>query len=215
MNPKVDQFFEDARKWRAELVALRKIVLACELGEDLKWGSPCYAYKGGKVLIMGELKDSCTLSFFKGALMEDPQGLLKKPGENTRAARVIRFTNVEEIAELETILKAYINEAIELEKAGSEVNLKEGSELPVPEELRMEFDEDPDFEVAFEALTPGRQRAYLLHFAAAKQSQTRASRVLVSKPRILCGMGLNDCTCGLSKRMPACDGSHRQLKKGT
>ena len=144
--------------------------------------------------------------------MKDSEGVLEKPGENTRAARVIRFTSVEEIDELEPVLKAYIQEAIELEKAGLKVDFKEGAELPVPEELEMQFDEDPDFKAAFEALTPGRQRAYLLHFGAAKQAKTRASRVEAFKPRIFDGKGLNDCTCGLSKRMPGCDGSHKVLK---
>ena len=212
MNPKLDQYFKDAGKWRGELVRLREIVLGCGLSEELKWGGPCYAFEESNVLMMGELKESCTLSFFKGALLKDSEGVLEKPGENTRAARVIRFTSVEEIDELEPVLKAYIQEAIELEKAGLKVDFKEGAELPVPEELEMQFDEDPDFKAAFAALTPGRQRAYLLHFGAAKQAKTRASRVEAFKPRIFDGKGLNDCTCGLSKRMPGCDGSHKVLK---
>ncbi|MFC7337620.1 DUF1801 domain-containing protein [Haloferula chungangensis] len=212
MNPEVDPYFKAAGRWRAELVRLREIVLACKLSEELKWGSPCYVFEKSNVLIMGELKESCTLSFFKGALLKDPEGILDKPGENTRAARVLRFTSVGEIDELESILKAYIREAIELEKAGAKVDFKEAAELPVPDELQMQFDEDPDFKKAFEALTPGRQRAYLLHFGAAKQAKTRASRVAASKRRIFAGKGMNDCICGMSKRMPGCDGSHKDLK---
>ncbi len=207
--PEVDAFLKQSADWRDELTALRGIVLECGLTEAWKWRAPCYTVDDGNVVILGRLKDGCTLSFFKGALLKDPKHLLEKPGPNTQAARVMRFTDVSKIKKLTPTLKALIREAAALEKSGAKVETGNAPKLDTPDELQSRFDEDPAFHEAFEALTPGRQRAYLMHFAAAKQSATRASRIDKCTARILDGKGLNDCTCGLSKRMPACDGSHK------
>lgn len=212
MNPEVDQYLAEAEKWKEELAALRSILLDCDLDEELKWRSPCYCYKKHNVAIIGELKDCCTLSFFKGTLLKDPRGILQKPGENTRAGRVIRFTGVEEIEALAPVLKEYLKEAVELEKAGRKVDFDQDRDIEIPEEFQSKLDEEPGLKTAFEALTPGRQRAYLLFFSGAKQSKTRTSRVEKYIPRILDGKGINDCTCGLSRKMPYCDGSHNELK---
>jgi len=211
MNPEVDGYLKGLDKWQEELSKLRELALDCDLSEQLKWGHPCYSFQKKNVVIISGLKDYCALSFFNGALLKDPHGILVKPGENTRAGRLVRFTGVGEIAEKKAILKAYILEAIALEKAGLKVNLKEGAELEMPVELEKQLDGSPALREAFEGLTPGRQRAYLLHVSGAKQSKTREARIEKIKPRILDGKGLNDCTCGQSKRMPACDGSHRFL----
>lgn len=210
-SPQVDAYVQNATTWQDELHELRSIVLECQLTEDFKWRAPCYTYQGKNVLMIGELKDSCTLSFFKGALLKDPQGILTKPGENTQAARVIRFTSVREIVELEAVLKSYIQEAIEVEKSGLKVDLEQGREFDLPEELQDKLDESPELKTAFEALTPGRQRAYVIFITGAKQSATRAARVEKYVERILAGKGINDCVCGLSQKMPSCDGSHKQL----
>lgn len=212
MNPEVDEYLRGLDKWKTELLKLRAIALDCKLSEELKWGHPCYAHQKKNVVIISGLKDYCALSFFNGALLKDPHGILVKPGENTRAGRLVRFTGVPEIVDKKAILKAYILEAIELEKAGLKVDLKDGAELEMPEELERQLDASPALREAFEALTPGRQRGYILHVSGAKQSKTRESRIEKCKPRILDGKGLNDCTCGLSKKMPGCDGSHKTLK---
>ena len=211
MNPKIDTFLCETKRWRSELERLRKIILDCGLTEELKWKQPCYSFEGTNVLIMGELKNTCVLSFLKGALLCDADNLLSKPGENSQSARTIHFTSVNEIAKLEPVLKAYIFEAIEVEKAGLKVEFQKLSELDFVEELQKKLAEHPAFKKAFESLTPGRQRAYNLHFSAAKQSKTRESRIENCTPRILCGKGLNDCTCGHSKKMPGCDGSHKYI----
>ncbi|MFI4876968.1 MAG: DUF1801 domain-containing protein [Blastopirellula sp. JB062] len=211
MHVDAETYFQNVKQWRAELEELRRILLAAGLTEDFKWRSPCYTYQGKNVVILGELKNACTLGFFKGALLKDPRGILAKPGENTRSARLLRFTEVREILKLESTLKAYLREAIENEAAGRKVDLEQDRALELPEELQAKFDESPELEQAFSALTPGRQRAYLLHFAAAKQAKTRIARIEKFRPRILDGKGPNDCVCGLSKKMPNCDGSHKQL----
>ena len=192
MNPKVDRvFFSKIEKWRKELEQLRIIILDCGLGEELKWEQPCYTFQNRNIVILGGLKESCVLSFFKGALLNDAHGILEKPGENTRAARVIRFTDVQEVIEMEPILKAYIYEAVEVEKAGLKVNFNKSSE-PVPDELQNKFDEIPALKNAFDSLTPGRQRAYILYFSQPKQSKTQTSRIEKCIPQILNGKGLND-----------------------
>jgi uncharacterized protein YdeI (YjbR/CyaY-like superfamily) len=191
MNPKVDGYFKKAKKWQEEFKELRRIILACPLTEELKWGKPCYAFQNSNIVIIQGFKDFCALLFCKGALLNDRKGILKKPGENTQAARRIPFTNVREIAELEPTLKAYIQEAIAAEKAGVKVDFKTNPE-PVPEELQNKLDAIPALKRAFAALTPGRQRAYILHFSAAKQSQTRESRVEKCMPQILKGKGFNE-----------------------
>ena len=191
MNPKVDVYLSKAKKWQEELEKLRKIVLDCQLTEELKWAKPCYTFQKSNIVILQGFKEFCALLFAKGALLNDPNGILKKPGENTQAARRIPFTNVREIVEMEPILKAYIHEAIEAEKAGLKVNFKKNSE-PIPEELQNKLDEIPALKTAFDALTPGRQRAYILYFSAPKQSKTRESRVEKCMEQILNRKGLND-----------------------
>ncbi len=189
MNPKVDFFFSKAKKWREEFEKLRRILLGCRLTEELKWSKPCYTFQKSNIVIIQGFKEFCALLFCKGALLNDPKGILKKFG--WQAARRIPFTNVREIVEMEPILKAYIHEAIEVEKAGLEVNFKKDPE-PVPEEFQNKLDEFPVLKTAFEALTPGRQRGYILYFSGAKQSKTRESRVEKCMRRILNGKGLND-----------------------
>jgi len=192
MNPKVDVYLSKAKKWQEELKKLRMIILDCQLTEELKWGKPCYTFQKRNIVVIIPLKEYCALLFFKGALLNDANGILIKPGENTQAGRQIRFTNVREIVEMETILKAYIYEAIEVEKAGLKVNFKKNTELIIPEEFKNKLDEIPALKTAFDALTPGRQRAYILYFSAPKQSKTRESRVEKCMQQILNGKGLND-----------------------
>lgn len=213
MNPLVDTYFEKDLKWHNELTQLRRIVLECQLTETLKWGSPCYMYNNVNVLILGEFKAHCVISFFKGALLQEDSNLLQKPGENSQATRTIYFTSVEEILKEEKTLKSLIFQAIEVEKAGLKVELKKKDANELPAELEVIFDQDAVFKQAFFALTPGRQRAYLIHFSGAKQAQTRINRIEKCKPTILAGRGINDCTCGLSKKMPYCDGSHKALNR--
>jgi len=192
MNPKVDEFLTKAKKWKEEYETLRKIVLDCELTEDFKWMNPCYTFEKKNVVLMHGFKEYCALLFPKGSLLQDSHGILIQQTENVQGARQIRFTNVQEIVEKEAILKAYIYEAIEVEKAGLKVKAKKPEELIIPEELQHKFDEIPALKTAFTTLTPGRQRAYILHFSAAKQSKTRESRVEKCIPNILNGRGLND-----------------------
>jgi uncharacterized protein YdeI (YjbR/CyaY-like superfamily) len=192
MNPKVDVFLSRAKKWQEELHKLRTIILDCQLTEELKWGAPCYTFQKSNVVLMRGFKEYCALLFFKGALLNDANGILVKPGENTQAGRQIRFTNVREIVEMEPILKAYIREAVEVEKAGLKVGVGDKRELVFPEEFQKKLEENPALKAAFEALTPGRQRAYNLYFSAPKQSKTRESRVEKCMQRILDGKGLDD-----------------------
>lgn len=212
MNPKVEEFLSKAKKWKEEFEKLRNIVLDCELTEEFKWMHPCYTFEKKNIVLIHGFKEYCALLFHKGALLQDAHGILIQQTENVQAARQIRFTNVQEIVEMETILKAYIYEAIEVEKAGLEVNFKKNTEFIIPEELQNKFDEIPALKTAFEALTPGRQRAYILYFSQPKQSKTRESRVEKCMQKILNGKGLNDCTCGLSQKQPSCDGSHKYIR---
>ena len=191
-NPKVDFFFRKAEKWQAEFEKLRTIVLDCGLTEELKWGVPCYTFEGSNIVLIHGFKEYCALLFHKGALLKDPIGILIQQTENVQAARQIRFTTVEEIVEMEHILKAYIQEAIEVEKAGLKVDFKNTTEFNMPEEFQKKLDENPALKTAFEALTPGRQRAYLLYFSAPKQSKTREARIEKYVQHILDGKGLND-----------------------
>ena len=190
MNPKVDGFLRKAKKWREEFQKLRMVCLECELTEELKWGKPCYSFQESNILIIQGFKEHCALLFCKGALLKDPNGVLKKFG--WQAARRIPFNNVREIVEMEPILKAYIKEALEVEKAGLEVDYKKISEFVIPEEFQNRLDESPALKTAFDALTPGRQRGYILYFSAAKQSKTREARVEKCVQQILDGKGLND-----------------------
>ncbi|GAB1761405.1 YdeI family protein [Priestia megaterium] len=192
MNPKVDEFLTKAKKWKEEYETLRKIVLDCELTEDFKWMNPCYTFDKKNIVLIHGFKEYCALLFPKGSLLQDSHGILIQQTENVQGARQIRFTDVQEIAEKEAILKAYIYEALEVEKAGLKVKAKKPEELIIPDELQHKFDEIPALKDAFTTLTPGRQRAYILHFSAAKQSKTRASRVEKCIPNILNGKGLND-----------------------
>ena len=198
MNPKVDFYFNKARNWQKEIELLRKIVLDCGLMEELKWGSPCYTYpsaSSGKkinIVLIHVFKEYCALLFFKGALLNDPHGIMVQQTKNVQATRQIRFTNIREIVKMEKILKSYIYEAIEVEKAGLKVKLKETKEYTIPEEFQNKLDQIPDLKKAFKALTPGRQRAYLLYFSAPKQSKTRETRIEKYKKHILSGKGLND-----------------------
>jgi uncharacterized protein YdeI (YjbR/CyaY-like superfamily) len=192
MNPKVDEFLSKTKKWREELTKLRMIILECQLTEDLKWGQPCYTFEKSNIVLMHGFKEYCALLFIKGALLSDARGILIQQTENVQAGRQIRFTNVREIIEMEPILKAYILEAIEVEKAGLKVDYKKATEFIIPEELINKFEEVPGLQDSFDKLTPGRQRAYILHFSAPKQSKTRESRINKWLPHILKGRGLND-----------------------
>lgn len=191
-NPKVDELLEKSRQWHEEMVHLRKIVLDSGLTEEVKWGQPCYTWQNKNVIIIHGFKEYCALLFFNGALLKDPNGLLIQQTENVQAGRQIRFTNLQQIVDLEPMLKAYVNEAIEVEKAGLKVEPRKTSEYAIPEEFQQKLDEIPALKTAFQALTPGRQRAYLLFFAAPKQSATRAARIEKCMPQILAGKGLND-----------------------
>ena len=191
-NPKVDAYISKAKKWQEELEKLRMIVLDCQLTEELKWGVPCYTFQKSNIVLIHVFKEYCALLFFKGALLNDANGILIQQTKNTQAGRQIRFINVREIVEMETILKAYIYEAIEVEKAGLKVNFKEITEFIIPEEFQNKLDETPALKTAFDALTPGRQRAYILYFSAPKQSKTREARIEKCMQQILDGKGLND-----------------------
>src|SRR2546421_8192404 len=192
MNPKVDGYVRKSKQWQEELQKLRTIILDCGLTEDVKWRVPCYTFGGKNVLFIGRFKESCVLSFVKGVLLKDARGILIQQTENSQSVRIIQFTTVEQIVKLEPVLKAYIHEAIDVEKAGLKVTLKKTSEFKIPEEFQTKLDKVPALKTAFAALTPGRQRGYLLYFSAAKQSKTRASRVEKWMKQILNGKGLDD-----------------------
>jgi len=192
MNPKVDFFFSKAKMWQEEFEKLRMIILDCGLTEELKWGVPCYTFQKSNIVLIHGFKEYCAILFVKGTLLHDVHGLLIQQTENVQAARQIRFTNVLEIVEMEPILKAYIHEAIEVEKAGLKVNYKKPTEFIIPEEFINKLEEVHGLQDAFDALTPGRQRAYILYFSAPKQSKTRESRVEKCMQQILNGKGLND-----------------------
>jgi uncharacterized protein YdeI (YjbR/CyaY-like superfamily) len=192
INPEVDKYLGQVKKWREESSKLRTILLGCPLTEELKWGKPCYSFEGSNIAIIQGFKEYCALLFFKGALLKDPNHVLIQQTENVQAARQIRFTNVREIARMEPILKAYVHEAIEAEKAGLKVNYKKTSDFKIPEEFQNALDKSRALKTAFDALTPGRQRAYIFYFSAPKQAKTRAARVEKSTGQILNGKGLND-----------------------
>jgi uncharacterized protein YdeI (YjbR/CyaY-like superfamily) len=191
-NPKVDAFIGNSKTWQKELEKLRAVLLDSELTEEFKWYQPCYTFRGKNVIVISGMKESCAFAFFKGALLKDVHGILTAPGKHSQSTRWIKFTSMREIAEMKSVLKAYIREAIEVEQSGVKLKLRKTSDLKFPEELQTMLDEFPDFKAAFEALTPGRQRAYIYHISAAKQSKTRESRVLKCMPRILEGNGLLD-----------------------
>lgn len=216
LNPKVDEYLGTLSKWQEELEALRMIVLDCGLTEELKWGVPCYMFQQSNLILLGAFKDYCVLSFIKGVLLSDTDGILIQQTENSHSGRIIKLTSVQEILKMKSLLKAYIYEAIEVEKAGLKVEHKkisygEPTDFDIPEELKEKLEADPTFKTAFMALTPGRQKGYFLYFSEPKQSKTRAERVEKYRQRILDGKGLRDCICGLSKKLPSCDGSHKYI----
>ncbi|HYC87156.1 MAG TPA: DUF1801 domain-containing protein [Chryseosolibacter sp.] len=192
MNPKVDWYFDKAEKWQAEIRKLRSIVLDCDLIEELKWGCPCYTFQGSNIVLIHTFKEYCALLFFKGALLKDLKGLLVQQTENVQAARQIRFTGLREITKLEKTLKAYIYQAVEVEESGVKVSFKKTHEFSIPDEFQRKLNKMPALKNAFYALTPGRQRGYVLYFSSAKQSKTRESRIEKCMPQILDGKGLND-----------------------
>ncbi len=211
MNTQVDEFLDKAEKWQNELSKLRSILLECGLNEEFKWRTPCYTFQNKNIILLGGFKEWCIISFLKGVLLNDENNILIAAGENSQSAKIIKFTNVEEIIKLKPILKAYIFEAMEVEKLGLKVKLKKNDEIKFIEELQQKLDKNIDFKTAFEKLTLGRQRGYTMFFSAAKQSKTRIARIEKYTQQILNGKGINDCTCGMSKKMPSCDGSHKFL----
>ena len=212
MNEDINKYLNGLEKWKLELKKLREIILDCGLKEEFKWMHPCYTDNGKNIVLIHEFKDYCAILFHKGALLKDPENILVQQTENVQSARQIRFTDLPEIEEFEPTIKKYIEEAIGIEKSGKKVEKKKTSDFNVPIELEQIFSENADFEKAFNNLTAGRQRGYLLHFDKPKQSKTKISRIEKNMERIKDGYGLNDCTCGLSKRKPNCDGSHKQLE---
>jgi uncharacterized protein YdeI (YjbR/CyaY-like superfamily) len=192
MNPKVDFYFSKAQQWQQELEQLRMIILDCGLTEELKWGVPCYTFQKSNIVLIHVFKEYCAVLFFKGALLNNADGILIQQTENVQAARQVRFTSVAQIIEIAATLKAYIYEAIEVEKAGLKVELKKTSEFAIADEFQNKLDQMPALKTAFDTLTPGRQRAYMLHFSAPKQAKTRQERVEKWIPQILNGKGLND-----------------------
>jgi uncharacterized protein YdeI (YjbR/CyaY-like superfamily) len=192
MNPKVDWYFTKNKRWQEEIEALRSIVLDCGLNEELKWGCPCYTFEESNIVLIHVFKEYCALLFFKGALMKDPNGVLIQQTQNVQAARQMRFTNLQEVEMRKRIIKSYVREAIQVEKSGAKVPMKKTAEFSIPEEFQDRLDENPALKKAFKSLTPGRQRAYLLYFAQAKQAKTREARIEKSIPQILSGKGLDD-----------------------
>ena len=192
MNPKIDEYLSKATNWREEMELLRSIVLDCKLTEEMKWGQPCYTLGKSNIVLIHGFKEYCALLFFKGALLKDAKSILVQQTENVQAARQLRFTNVKEIEKLKATIKTYIKEAIKVEESGLKVDFKKTDEFTVPEEFQHTLKKNSALKKAFEALTPGRQRAYLLHFSSAKQSKTRESRIEKCIPQILSGKGLND-----------------------
>jgi uncharacterized protein YdeI (YjbR/CyaY-like superfamily) len=208
-NQNVDTYIENEKQWQQELMLLREIVLSFDLEEEYKWKQPCYTNEGKNIVILTGFKGFCVLGFFKGSLLKDEQQLLVSPGENTASGRQLRFKSPQEVQKLEPTIRAYIEEAIRVEMSGQKVTFTTVADLDVPEELQWKFDADATFKTAFESLTPGRQKAYIQHFASAKQSDTRVARIAKVEDRIRCGQGLLDCTCGHTKKPPGCDGSHK------
>jgi len=192
MNPKVDFFFDKDDKWQKEFENLRTIILDCGLTEELKWGQPCYTFQGSNIVLIHGFKEYCALLFFKGALLNDANGILIQQTENVQAARQIRFTSVKQVVEMAPVLKTYIYEAIEVDKAGLNVKYKKTEDFKIPEEFQKKLNKMPALKTAFDALTPGRQRAYIFYFSQAKQSKTRESRVEKYLQQILDGKGLDD-----------------------
>ena len=211
MNPDVNKFISSAKLWKEELIAIREILLETELIEEFKWASPCYTLNNKNIVILAPFKEYFALGFFNGANLIDPKGLLVKPGEHTRFGRQLRLENVQDIIKKKSIIKKFIKESISTE--AHTITKSEAAPAIVVEELNSIFKKNTTFQKAFESLTPGRQRGYLIYFSGAKQTETRVTRIEKYRDRILAGIGITDCTCGLSKRMTNCDGSHKLLNK--
>lgn len=192
MNPKVDEFLAKAKAWGPEMAALRALLLAAGLEEEFKWHTPCYTHQGGNVVILAALKNHCWLAFFKGSVLEDPAGVLEKAGENSQGGRVMKFTSLDQIAAQTAVIAALLAAAMAAEAAGVQVEKRPAGDFDMPEELVAALEADPGFAEAFQALTPGRQRGWCLHFSGAKQSATRAARVEKARPLILAGKGMHD-----------------------
>jgi uncharacterized protein YdeI (YjbR/CyaY-like superfamily) len=192
MNPKVDFYFTKAKQWQDEYIKLRTILLDTQLAEELKWGVPCYTFEGKNVVLIHGFKEYCALLFHKGALLKDTRKLLMQQTENVQAARQMRFTNIREIIDLEPVIKAFVKEAVEVEKSGAKVEMKKTTEFAMPDEFKAVLEANPELKKAFEALTPGRQRGYLLYFSSAKQAKTREARIEKYMPQILAGKGVDD-----------------------
>jgi uncharacterized protein YdeI (YjbR/CyaY-like superfamily) len=212
MEKSVDEYLQNAKQWKEEMTQLRTIILSCKLDEAIKWGQPCYSVNNKNLVIIAPFKTHCDLGFFNGATLKDEKGILVKAGVNTQSSRQMRFINVQEITKLKSVIKSYVKEAIENEKQGIKASSTENVEPIIVEELEAIFKKNAPLKKAFAALTPGRQRAYLIHFSGAKQVVTRIARIEKHIDAILAGRGINDCTCGLSKKMPYCDGSHKYAK---
>lgn len=212
MEKSVDDYLQKAKQWKEEMTQLRTILLSCNLDESIKWGQPCYSVNNKNLVIIAPFKAHCDLGFFNGATLKDEKGILVKAGVNTQSSRQMRFVNVQEITKLKSVIKSYVKEAIENEKQGIKSTSTENIEPIIVEELEAIFKKNAPLKKAFAALTPGRQRAYLIHFSGAKQAATRVARIEKHTNAILAGRGINDCTCGLSKKMPYCDGSHKYAK---
>jgi len=209
MNKEVSNYLDNLKSWKEELTLLRKIALNCNLSEDFKWRNPCYTYQNKNILLLFSLKEYCGISFLKGVLLKDEKNVLVQQTYNMQSVRQLRFTSLSEIKE--NFIKSFIFDAIKVEKSGFKLPKKSVLEFDIPIELIEFFKKDINFKNAFYSLTPGRQKGYLLHFTQAKQSKTKLLRIEKYKQQILDGFGIRDCTCGLSKRKPNCDGSHKQL----
>ncbi|WP_435415761.1 DUF1801 domain-containing protein [Polaribacter aestuariivivens] len=212
MNEKVNTYLESLKVWQKELTLLREIALNSNLEEDFKWRNPCYIHENKNIFLLFKFKNFCGISFFKGALLKDKSNLLVQQTENMQLVRQLRFENIDDIIKNENLIKAYISEAVEVEKSKIKIKTKKVSDFKFPEELKQIFNENEEFEKAFYSLTPGRQKGYLLYFESAKQSKTKIARIKKYEQRIFNGKGINDCVCGLSKKMPNCDGSHKFIK---
>ena len=213
MNASIDLYVNNAKSWQQEMTLLRAILLECQLAEALKWGKPCYSYNNNNIVMIQSFKTHIDLGFFNGASLKDTQQVLTKAGEHTQAARQMKFTDSTQIEKAKGIIQSYIKEAIVKATSGITIEKEKKAENIIVTELQAIFKNNAPLKKAFESLTPGKQRGYLIYFSAAKQSATRITRINNYISKIICGKGLNDCTCGLSKRMPTCDGSHHKITK--